>query len=103
MKKALLKRISRQTERLLVEWIKSLLTEEEANKVTLDNVNTLLHAEYHTYTDQGLRLTPNTPKWIRQGLKKMVKENPTLDIESITLEQLQWKAMSHRTQLSTID
>ena len=41
MKKALLKRISRQTERLLVEWIKSLLTEEEANKVTLDNVNTL--------------------------------------------------------------
>ena len=64
MKKALLKRISRQTELLLVDWIKSLLTEEEAEKVTLSNVNTLLPTEYHTPTDQGLRLLPNSPKWI---------------------------------------
>tara|TARA_R110002020_G_scaffold139015_1_gene309684 strand:+ start:1596 stop:1895 length:300 start_codon:yes stop_codon:yes gene_type:complete len=96
LKKSTLKRISRHTEILLVAWIKSLLTEEEAKKVTLSNVNTLLPTEYHTPTDKGLRLLPNSPKWIRKGLKKMVEENPDLDIEAVTLENIQWK-MNHQT------
>jgi|TARA_R100000808_G_scaffold1139_2_gene5288 hypothetical protein len=97
MKKEQLKRISRHTEQLLVEWIKTLLPEAEAEKVSLDNLKNLLPTENHALTPQGLRLVPNSPKWIRQGLKKMVKENPELVIESVTLEQLQWKAKSLRS------
>jgi hypothetical protein len=37
--KALLKRISRHTDTLLVVWLKSLLSEEEAEKVSLDNID----------------------------------------------------------------
>ena len=99
MKKRILKRISRHTETLLVAWVKSLLTEEEAAKVSLSNVGSLLPTEYHIYTDSGLRLTPNSPKWIRQGLKKMVKENPDLDIEAVTLENIQWKMNRQTIQL----
>jgi hypothetical protein len=50
MKKRILKRISRHTETLLVAWIKSLLTEEEAAKVSLSNVGSLLPTEYQILT-----------------------------------------------------
>ena len=89
MKAALLKKISRHTEVLLVEWIKTLVTEEEAKKVSLENIQDLLPEEYHYMIGTSLKLSPNSPKWIRKNLKKIVSKNPSVDISSITLEDLQ--------------
>ena len=89
MKKALLKRISRHTEVLLVEWLKSFGTEEEAKKVSLDNINDLLPDERHFFVEKQFVLAPNSPKWIRKQLKKLVKSDPNTNIEVVTLEDLQ--------------
>ena len=103
MKKALLKRISRHTEKLLVEWLKSLVSEEEAEKVSLDNIDSLLPDQYHFAVENQIVLAPNSPKWIRKQLKKLVSSNPNINIEAITLEELQCLIKIPQTNLSQPD
>jgi len=103
MKKALLKRISRHTETLLIEWVKSLVSEEEADQVSLDNINSLLPSQYHFFIEEQLTLSPNSPKWIRKQLKKLVSSNPNINIEAITLEELQCLIKIPQTNLSQPD
>ena len=103
MKKALLKRISRHTETLLIEWVKSLVSEEEADQVSLDNINSLLPSQYHFFIEEQLTLAPNSPKWIRKQLKKLVSSNPNINIEAITLEELQCLIKIPQTNLSQPD
>jgi hypothetical protein len=103
MKKALLKRISRHTETLLVEWVKGLVSEEEAEKVSLDNIGSLLPDQYHFVIEDQLTLAPNSPKWIRKQLKKLVSSNPNINIEAITLEELQCLIKIPQTNLSQPD
>ena len=103
MKKALLKRISRHTETLLIEWVKSLVSEEEADQVSLDNINSLLPSQYHFFIEAQLTLSPNSPKWIRKQLKKLVSSNPNINIEAITLEELQCLIKIPQTNLSQPD
>ena len=103
MKKELLKRISRHTEVLLVEWIKSLVTEEEAEKVSLDNIDELLPDERHFFVGNQLVLSPNSPKWIRKQLKKLVKADSTITIEDVTIEELQCMIKSPQMDLNQQD
>ena len=103
MKKVLLKRISRHTETLLIEWVKSLVSEEEADQVSLDNINSLLPSQYHFFIEEQLTLAPNSPKWIRKQLKKLVSSNPNINIEAITLEELQCLIKTPQTNLSQPD
>ena len=88
MNRALLKRISRHTDTLSVAWLKSLLSEEEAKKVSLDNIGSLLPDQYHFMIKDQNVLAPNSPKWIRKQLKKMVGFDPNINIEGVTLEEL---------------
>ena len=103
MKKALLKRISRHTETLLVEWVKSLVAEEEADEVSINNINSLLPSQYHFIVEDQLTLAPNSPKWIRKQLKRMVTSDPNINIESITLEDLQCLIKTPQMNLSQQD
>ena len=103
MKKVLLKRISRHTETLLVEWLKSLVSEEEADKVSLDNIGSLLPDQYHFAVENQIVLAPNSPKWIRKQLKKLVSSNPNINIEDITLEELQCLIKTPQTNLNQLD
>jgi len=103
MKKALLKRISRHTETLLIEWVKGLVSEEEADEVSINNINSLLPSQYHFIVGDQLTLAPNSPKWIRKQLKKLVSSDPTINIEAITLEDLQCLIKIPQTNLSQQD
>ena len=86
-----------------MELIKSLVTEEEAKKVSLDNIDKLLPDERHFFVGNQLVLAPNSPKWIRKQLKKLVKADSTITIESITLEDLQCLIKTPQTNLSQQD
>ena len=99
MNRSTLKRISRHTENLLIEWLKGLVSEEEADQVTLDNLKELIPKEYHFHYKESMILAPNSPKWIRKQLKKLVSADPSIDIESVTLEQLQWHTMKNNHTL----
>ena len=97
------KRISRHTETLLVEWVKGLVSEEEADEVSIDNISSLLPKQYHFLVADQLTIAPNSPKWIRKQLKKLVSSNPDIDIESITLEELQCLIKIPQANLSQPD
>jgi hypothetical protein len=83
-----LKEINRHTEFLFKEWVKTLLSEEEALKVDDADYRDLVPDEYHALVEGTLRLTPNSPRWIRKKLKSACINNPSVDIKSLTLEDL---------------
>lgn len=81
------KRISRQTDLLLVEWLKTLVPEEEQDKINTSNVHQFLPSANYFFMGRTLRLSFYTPKWVRQCIKKLVKLGR--EVESITMIDLE--------------
>ena len=88
MNKRKLKEINRHTEFLFKEWVKTLVSEEEALKVDDADYRDLVPDEYHALVEGTLRLSPNSPRWIKKKLKSTCLNNPLVDIRSLTLEDL---------------
>ena len=82
------RRIHRRTRELLVEWVRSLLPEEEAEKVTLDNIEQLLPLEKHYFANNRIYLNTYSFKWIKNGIKKILKLFPDTEIATITMEDI---------------
>ncbi len=74
MNKKKLKQLRKRIRPLQVEWLKSLLKKEEADKVTIENVSSFLPKDSH-YSGQGqLNLSFMSDKWIM----KILKRNPSI-------------------------
>jgi len=96
MNKKQSKKIKEKSNELFVEWLKSLLRKEEADKVSIENYWKFLPKQSHVFANNQLWLAAYTPRWIARKLKKKLTKNPALDIHSITLndlkkEEKQWK------------
>ncbi len=96
MNKKQSKKIKEKSNELFVEWLKSLLRKEEADKVSIENYWKFLPKQSHVFANNQLWLAAYTPRWIARKLKKMLIKNPSLNIYSITLndlkkEEKQWK------------
>ena len=63
-------KIRNKAKAILVEWLKTLLNEEEQKKVTIKNVLTLLPNQTHYWQDTTLKLQPWSYKWVVKKLKK---------------------------------
>ena len=63
-----------------VEWLHSLLSEEDAKQITVDNVSTYLSDQTHTFMQGKLELSFMSDRWIIKQLKR----NPEIK----TYEQL---------------
>ena len=53
-----------------VEWLRSLLPEEQAQTLTIDNVDELLPSETHMHTTDKTILSFMSDKWLMKKLKK---------------------------------
>jgi len=62
-------KIRNKAKAILVEWLKSLLGEEEQKKVNVKNVLTLLPNQTHYWQGTTLRLQPWSYKWVVKKLK----------------------------------
>ena len=96
MNKKQSKKIKEKSNELFVEWLKSLLRKEEVDKVSIENYWKFLPKQSHVFANNQLWLAAYTPRWIARKLKKMLIKNPSLNIYSITLndlkkEEKQWK------------
>lgn len=87
------KRISRQTDLLLVEWLKTLVSEEEQEKINTSNVHSFLPDANYFYVGRTLRLSFYTPKWVRQTIKKLSKLGR--EVESIAMVDLETYTKRH--------
>ena len=82
------RRISQRTKELLIEWVKSMLPEEEAEKVNLQNIQSLLPKENHYFANNKIYLNTYSLKWIKNGIKRILKLFPDTEIETITMEDI---------------
>jgi poly-D-alanine transfer protein DltD len=85
MNEKTMKQISKQTNVILVEWLKTLVSEEEAKKINISNLEELLPTQTHVRANNKVMLSAFSKKWVRKHLKSFVKKNPNKPIWSIKL------------------
>ncbi len=74
MNKKKVKELKKRVKLIQIQWLKSMMTKEEGNKITLDNVDSMLPKETHVHTTGRTNLSFMTDKWL---LKKL-KRNPNI-------------------------
>jgi|TARA_Y100000385_G_scaffold261403_1_gene292141 hypothetical protein len=84
------KRISKQSKVILVDWLRSLLPEEEASKINTTNCLDFIPEQTHFIANRTLYLNAYHPKWIRNKIKRMLRLFPDRSISDITFEDIQW-------------
>tara|TARA_R100001198_G_C5189849_1_gene182973 strand:+ start:26 stop:286 length:261 start_codon:yes stop_codon:yes gene_type:complete len=75
------KQIRKLSKEFVVEWLQSMLTEEEQKKVSVDNYEKYLPEEKHFYANNKLMVSAYTPRWFAQRIKKVLR---TKHIDDIT-------------------
>lgn len=93
MNRKTIKKIDDQVSIILVAWLKTLVTPEEAKLININNYKNFLHSETHVHANGKLFLSYFSTKWVRKQLKKIVSKQKDRDIQSITLEEVlaTWK------------
>ncbi len=84
------KKISNQCKVILVEWLKTLLPQEEADKISVENCLNFVPEQTHFYANRTIYLNSYNPKWIKNKIKKIVNLLPFKPIQSISLKDVEW-------------
>jgi len=100
MKKKVTKRINERASSLLIYWLKSIVEEAEANRITKENFKSFLPKDCYMQMQKTYYLSFYTFRWATQNIKKLVKKGMSLD--KIKMEDLQWllKKQTTNGQLS---
>ena len=67
-----LKKLRKLIKPLQVEWLQSILPEDQGNVITVDNVEELMPDQTHTFGNRQMHLSFMSDKWIM----KILKANP---------------------------
>jgi len=99
MNRKTIKQINKQVGPILVAWLKTLVSEEEAKKINLDNYKELLPDQTHVFANNKFFLSTFSPRWVRKHLKALVAKQPDKPIDSYTLEDIKaemqtWKMIN---------
>jgi len=87
MRKQCTKKISNKAKTLLIDWVKSLVSEKEQEKVNEQNFMQMLPREEYIESNRTYYMAFYTYRWAKQSIKKLLKNGYTL--EQITIEDLQ--------------
>ena len=82
------KKIRKHAKHLMVEWLKSVVPEEEQEKVTLENVHTYIPEQTHVYGNRSLHVSAYTLRWFIKGIKKLIKQGRQ-DYTTIKVQELE--------------
>ena len=86
------KRIKLQSSKIIVTWLRSILSEEEGAKVNLKTFKELLPAQTHFYGGGKFLLNAYTEKWTQKKIKQASKLYPSIRLEDLTIDHLLRKA-----------
>ena len=101
MRKKILKRIENKTSKLLIEWLRGIVSEEDAEKVTEKNYKSLLPKEEYFSIKRTYYLALYTHRWAKQNIKKLLKKG--IKLEDITIGDLIWiQKKTKKNDLSSI-
>ena len=82
------KRLRRHAKKLVFEWLKSMLTEDEAKKLTSKNMDKYMPEQTHLYANRRIILSAYTPRWFQQRIKRIIRKNKKT-IEDITVQEIE--------------
>ena len=74
------KQVRKLSKEFVVEWLQSMLTEEEQKKVSVDNYEKYLPEDRHFYANNKLMVSAYTPRWFAQRIKKVLRTKHINDI-----------------------
>tara|TARA_R100000773_G_scaffold43796_1_gene43030 strand:- start:912 stop:1184 length:273 start_codon:yes stop_codon:yes gene_type:complete len=84
-----MKKINRHVPVISVQWLRSLMpNEEEASKITTNNYKQFLNQDKFYFSDRQLFNSSFTEKWTRKKLKKLFRLNPSKSIDSYNYTDL---------------
>ena len=81
------KRIRRHANQLVFEWLKTMLTDEEAKKLNSKNMDTYMPEQTHFFANSSIHLSAYTPRWFQQRIKRIIRKNKKT-IEDITVQEI---------------
>ena len=77
------KRLRKRGKEILVEWLYSVIpNEEDKQQININNIEEYLSEQTHIYTNRKFLLSAYSLKWIY----KKVKRNPDLTLEQLNKE-----------------
>ena len=79
-----MRKINRRVDEILVEWLKTLVSPEEAKGINMNNISSLMPDQNYYEKDTGVRLTTFSKRNIKKELKSLVSKG--VDINTITWE-----------------
>lgn len=77
--------IKRKIQEIFFDWLKTILPDEELAKINYNDMYKYAPKEQYYY-DRGLRLVSYSPKWIRQKLKKKLRQG--VDINTLSISNI---------------
>lgn len=77
-----MKQINRQVEKISLQWLHSLMSEEEAAKIRPDNYKDYMKMNSHYFVEGQFFMSAFTENWTRKRLKKLYRRNPSRPIDS---------------------
>tara|TARA_R100001015_G_C4579089_1_gene135897 strand:- start:420 stop:644 length:225 start_codon:yes stop_codon:yes gene_type:complete len=72
----------------MLEWLQSVVPDEEKDKVTLTNLENYLPDQTHIYANRHLRVSAYTLRWFIKGIKKIIKATGK-EITEIQVQELE--------------
>ena len=81
------KQINKKVDGLLINWLKSIVSDEEQDQINNKNYKQFLPKEEYIESRRTFYLSLYTRRWAKQSIKKLLKLNHKL--ENITLRHLE--------------
>ena len=84
------KKIRSQSKIVLVEWFKTLLPEDQTKHINENNIFSYLSPQTHLFTNNQLRLSAYSFKWVVKKIKTLVRKT-NMDVDKVRLKDIEEK------------
>ena len=82
------KQVRRKAKQLMLDWLLTVVPDEEKKKVTMDSLHDYLPNQTHIYANRQLRISAYTLRWFIKRIKVLIKQGRK-DFTSITVKEIE--------------
>ena len=87
MNSKLCKQIRKQSKTILVEWFKTLVSEDQSKDVDESNILSYLSSQTHIFANNQLKLSAYSYKWVVKKIKTLIKKT-NMDVSLVRLKDI---------------
>ena len=88
MNRRLSKKINQKSIDIFLEWLSSVVSEEQAAQFVRKNYKEYIPDNAYYYVQGSHRNSLFTPRWIKRNLKRKLKQNPSKTLDSYCMADL---------------